>query len=279
MTPPAPADNLGGLGETHVTPGRPAARLRSQPVASRSVCGRFVSTSSAADLADHFGASLGPVGDLEPRYNVAPTDDVVGVRATEGGRRLEAFHWGLVPWWAESPKVGARMINARAETVATKGAFKDAFARRRLLVPADGFYEWAAVEGSRRKQAYFVHAPDDQPYAFAGLWERWRGPDRDATDELRSTTIITTTANEAMAAIHDRMPVILPRDVWDVWLDPDEADVDTLLAVLRPADARETELRPVGPDVGNVRNDGPDLLAPVDPVESEAGEPTLPGLG
>jgi putative SOS response-associated peptidase YedK len=243
------------------------------------VCGRFVSTSSAADLADHFGAAPPPVDDLEPRYNVAPTDDVLGVRATDGGRRLEAFHWGLVPWWAESPKVGARMINARAETVATKGAFKDAFTHRRVLVPADGFYEWAAVDGSRRKQAYFVHAPDDQPYAFAGLWERWRDRDRDGSDELRSTTIITTTANAPMAAIHDRMPVILPRDAWEVWLDPGEADVDELSALLRPAAAEVTELRPVGPDVGNVRNDGPDLVAPVEPLESGPRDQTLPGLG
>ena len=243
------------------------------------MCGRFVSTSSPADLAAVFGAE--PPDDLEgagPRYNVAPTDDVLAVRERDGHRRVEALHWGLVPWWADDPKVGSRMINARAETVATKGAFRDAFRTRRALVPADGFYEWAAVEGQRRKQPYFVHHPDGEPYAFAGLWERWR--DRAGDDgTLLSATIVTTRANGPMGEIHDRMPVILPASAWDRWLDPELDDVDVLEGLLVPAPDALTVLRPVGPDVGNVRNDGPELVAEVDPGAPAAGTaPTLPGL-
>lgn len=264
-------------GATDVTRRGPAGRAPKEPLASQSVCGRFVSTSSAADLADHFGVSAAPMDDLGPRYNVAPTDDVLAVTDAGGARHLEAFRWGLVPWWADSPSAGSRMINARAESVATKGAYKDAFTSRRVLVAADGFYEWAAAERSRPKQAYFIHHPDDQPYAFAGLWERWR--DREGSEELRSTTIITTAANEPMATIHHRMPVILPHSAWDVWLDPGEDDVATLLDLLRPAAPELTALRPVGPAVGNVANDGAALLTPVDPVPGQDADPTLPGLG
>ncbi|CAN5489602.1 SOS response-associated peptidase [soil metagenome] len=241
------------------------------------MCGRFVSTSSAADLADHFGAVPPEGPGPEPRYNVAPTDDVLVVRGVEGARRVEAFHWGLVPWWAEDPKVGSRMINARAETLATKGAFKAAFAERRVLVPADGFYDWAALEGTKRKQAYFVHRPDAEPYAFAGLWEQWRGRDRDGSDHLRSTTIVTTAANGVMSAIHDRMPVVLPRSSWDEWLDPAHDDLAALGRLLVPAPDDLTVLRPVGPEVGNVRNDSPALVDEVVP-QAPVDEPTLPGL-
>lgn len=250
-----------------------------QPVASRPVCGRFVSTSSAADLADHFGALPPDEPGPEPRYNVAPTDDILVVRGTEGGvRRVEAFHWGLVPWWAEDTKVGGRMINARAETLATKGAFKAAFAARRALVPADGFYEWAVIDGTKRKQAYFVHHPEGEPYAFAGLWEQWRGRDQDGSDPLRSATIVTTTANGAMSDIHERMPVVLPRSAWDEWLDLTNHDVAALERLLAPAPDAVTVLRPVGAGVGNVRNDGPDLIVEAEPTPP-TDEPTLPGLG
>lgn len=242
------------------------------------MCGRFVSTSSATDLADHFGALPPEEPGPEPRYNVAPTDDVLVVRGDQGGgRRVEAFHWGLVPWWAEDPKVGSRMINARAETLATKGAFKAAFAERRVLVPADGFYEWTAIDGTKRKQAYFIHDPDGAPYAFAGLWEQWRRRDGDGTDQLRSTTIVTTTANGVMSDIHDRMPVILPPSAWEEWLDPTGEDVDALARLLVPAPDAATVLRPVGAAVGNVRNDGPALVEEVAPLAS-VEEPTLPGM-
>jgi len=229
------------------------------------VCGRFVSSSSPADLAAYFAAEAPADADVEPRYNVAPTNDVFVVHADGGVRCLDRFHWGLVPSWAKDPKVGNRMINARSETLAGKGAFKPAFRKRRAIVPADGFYEWKATSGSRRKQPYFIHRPDDEPFAFAGLWEVWRGPDRDGSETLRSTTIITTAANESMAAVHDRMPVILPASAWDEWLDPTNDDIETLGRLLVPAPAHLTVMHPVGLDVGNVRNQGPQLIERVDP--------------
>lgn len=273
MRSPSQPHDLGGVR-------RPTSLVH--PVASPSVCGRFVSTSSASDLADWFAASPPPDVDLGERWNVAPTDDVWAVRAEDGERRLEALRWGLVPWWAEDPEVGARMINARAETVATKGAFRAAFAARRVLVPADGFYEWGpAPTSGRRKQAWYVHHPDGEPYAFAGLWESWR--DRrtrggDHGDRLRSTTIITTHANDRMAEVHERMPVILPRSAWDEWLDPDGDDTEALARLLVPAPDEVTALRPVGPEVGNVRNDGPGLVAPVEPGTGADDTAPLPGL-
>jgi len=240
------------------------------------VCGRFVSSSSPADLASYFGAAEVTDGPAEPRYNVAPTEDVFVVRSDGGERRVESFHWGLVPMWAEDPKVGNRMINARSETLSRKGAFRPAFERRRCLVPADGFYEWDKVAGQKRAQPYFVHPPPDgELYAFAGLWERWRRRGRHDPDVLCSTTIVTTGANGVMAEIHDRMPVILPASDWDDWLDPANDDLDALAQLLAPAPDELTVLRPVGTGVGNVANQGAHLIDEVQP----AGEVTLPGFG
>ena len=236
-----------------------------EPVASIAVCGRFVSSSSAADLAAYFGAEGVPEETLDQSWNVAPTNDVFVVHADGGVRRIDAFHWGLVPLWAKDPKVGSRMINARSETLASKGAFKPAFKKRRCIIPADGFYEWKKVPGQKQKQPYFIHRTDGEPYAFAGLWETWRGPDRDGSEHLRSTTIITTAANESMAAVHDRMPVILPPSAWDEWLDPVDDDIETLGRLLVPAPAHLTVLRPVGTGVNHVRNKGSELIVEVEP--------------
>ncbi|HEX7133186.1 MAG TPA: SOS response-associated peptidase [Iamia sp.] len=242
------------------------------------MCGRFVSSSSPADLASYFGAE-GTVDEaLEQNYNVAPTSDVYVVHADGGTRRVDAFHWGLVPLWAKDPKVGNRMINARSETLASKGAFKPAFKRRRCIVPADGFYEWRKLSGQKRKQPYFIHRPDDEPFAFAGLWEIWKGPEKDGTEQLRSTTIITTEANEPMQAIHDRMPVVLPPSAWDTWLDPENDDIDTLGKLLVPAPASLITMHPVSTDVGNVRNRGPQLTEEIAPEATlELGGDGAPG--
>ncbi|HEX2577744.1 MAG TPA: SOS response-associated peptidase [Aquihabitans sp.] len=231
------------------------------------MCGRFVSSSPPDEIARYFDADAPVAEPPVPRWNVAPTDDVYVVRADGTTRRLDRFHWGLVPFWATSPKVGARMINARAEGLAEKGAFKHAFRTRRCIVPADGFYEWQKVPGQRAKQPYFVHRTDDEPLAFAGLWETWRNRDDEAAGTLRSTTIVTTSANETVAPIHDRMPVILPASAWDQWLDPANDDLEALGRLLVPAPPRLLELRPVGPEVGNVRNDGPQLVEAVPTVE------------
>ncbi len=234
------------------------------------MCGRFVSSSPPDELAAYFGVDQVAETALEPNYNVAPTQDVYAVVEDDGERHLDAFFWGLVPSWAKDVKIGARMINARAETVADKSAFKPSFARRRCLVPADGFYEWKKLGPGKKpkKQPMFVRRADGSPIAFAGLWSVWRGPDKDQPP-LRSVTIITTKANRTMADIHDRMPVILPEDTWSTWLDRDNDDIASLSDLLVPVADDLITVTPVSTEVNNVRNNGPELIEPVDeePVE------------
>lgn len=227
------------------------------------MCGRFVAASTPDDIAAYFDAAP-PDAYVEANYNVAPTDDVYAVTAKGDVRRVQATHWGLVPSWAESPKVGARMINARSETLATKPAFRAAFLRRRCIVPADGFYEWRRTDAAPRRgrRPRYFHLADGQPMAFAGLWEVWKGPDG---SKLRSSTIVTTAANEAIADLHDRMPVILPASAWDAWLDPANDDLDTLGRLLVPAPASVIASYEVGNEVNNVRNQGPYLIEPAAP--------------
>ena len=232
------------------------------------MCGRFVSATPPDQVAAYFGAEA-PEAQLGPSYNVAPTDDIYAVLSDGSARHLDAFHWGLVPLWAKDPKIGSKMINARAETLAVKSAYKSAFAKRRCLIPADGFFEWRKhpTDPKGKKQPFFIHRPDGELFAFAGLWEVWRGPNRDQ-EPLRSCTIITTSPNEVMAQIHDRMPVILPSSVWDTWLDRQHDDLDALGKLLVPAAASLTVLHPVSTDVNNVRNDGAQLMAEIDPDEA-----------
>jgi putative SOS response-associated peptidase YedK len=253
------------------------------------VCGRFVTASSPALIADRFAVdevdeTVAP--DPEPDYNVSPRRKVLAVRARAADdgttqRVLSRLRWGLVPSWAKELKIGDRMINARAETVAEKPAYRRAFANKRCLIPADGFYEWkpgpksgggAAGEAKPRKQPYFIHRRDGEPLAFAGLWEVWKVPD-DSSDDVkdvggddgwvRSCVIVTTAANELMAPIHDRMPVILPESAWEQWLDPDEHDVDELTKLLVPAPDALLEAYPVSTAVNNARNNGPELARAV----------------
>lgn len=229
------------------------------------MCGRFVSASPPDELARYFDAEA-PEDVLDRSYNVAPTNDVYAVTVDGGLRRIQAYHWGLVPKWAKDPKMGSRMINARAESLAEKNAYKSAFRRKRCIVPADGFYEWQALPDGKRKQPHYIHRPDGEPLAFAGLWEVWHGPDkqsRNGDPPLRSCTIITTSANETMAKLHDRMPVILPATVWDSWLDPDHDDLETLGKLLVPAPSALITTYPVSTQVNSVRNKGPELLEPV----------------
>ena len=239
------------------------------------MCGRFVSASPPDEIARYFDAVDPEETVLEPSYNVAPTDDVYAVVEHDGERVVEVFHWGLVPNWAKSPSVASRMINARAETITAK--FKPAFTARRCIVPATGFYEWRAVPGQKKKQPMFIHDPGGRLLAFAGLWEVWR--DRDGVagnknlrgDALHSCTIITTTANEDMAVVHDRMPVLLAPDTWATWLDETNHDLDALGGLLVPAPAGGLELYPVAPDVGNVANQGAHLMAHVEPDVAAQG--------
>jgi putative SOS response-associated peptidase YedK len=239
------------------------------------MCGRFVSASPPDEIARYFDAEA-PEHLLDPNFNVAPTDDVYVVLESGGVRRVEALHWGLVPHWAKDPSVGSRMINARAETVATKTAFKPALIERRALIPADGFYEWQAVPGEKKKQPMFIHGPAHEPLAFAGLWTVWRDPSSATRDELRSCAIITTTANETVAPVHDRMPVIIDRAHWDEWLSPDNHDLETLGRLLVPAPPQAVELYPVSTDVNDVRNSGAELIQRVGPATGEIrGQGTL----
>lgn len=227
------------------------------------MCGRFVAASSPDEIAQYFDAEA-PEALLEPSYNVAPTNDVYAVLSDGGVRRLDAFHWGLVPIWAKDPKVGSKMINARAETLATKNAYKPAFKRRRCIIPADGFYEWKKIPGQKAKQPHYIRRPEGEPLAFAGLWEVWRGPDRQG-EPLRSCTIVTTSANETMRPLHDRMPVLLPASAWEEWLDPTNDDIETLGKLLVPAPPQVIVTHPVSTDVNRVSNKGPELIEPVDP--------------
>jgi len=239
------------------------------------MCGRYVSATPPDQLAQYFGAesmlaSDGGSADEQTgrawtaNYNVAPTHAVYTVYEQDGGRRLERFHWGLVPFWAKDPKIGSKMINARAETIHEKQSFKQPFAKKRCIIPADGFYEWKKVEGHKRKQPMYLTSIDGAPLAFAGVWDVWK--DRNSLDEagepleLYSCTIITGEPNERVAEVHDRMPVMLPPDVWDTWLDRDNHDVDALRSFLVPAPAELIRLHPVSTDVNNVRNNRSSLI-------------------
>jgi putative SOS response-associated peptidase YedK len=236
------------------------------------MCGRFVSASPPDELARYFDVAEVAEQVLEPSYNVAPTKDVYVVVETGGVRRLETFHWGLIPFWAKDAKVGQRMINARADSVTTKNAYKRAFLKRRCLIPADGFYEWQKLDDGPKpkKQPVYVERRDGEPIAFAGLWELWRPKDSDDESAwIRSCTIITTEPNETMAPIHDRMPVLLPPSAWSAWLDPANDDVDTLGQLLVPAPDELLQVHPVSTRVNNVRNDDSALIEPFDPAEEK----------
>ena len=232
----------------------------------RGMCGRFVSASPPDELARYFQAEQ-PDHDLEANYNVAPTAEVYAVRAAGGHRQLTTLRWGLVPFWAKEANVGAKMINARAESLLDKPAFRNAVRRHRCLVPADGFYEWAKVPGHKTKQPYFIYRPDGEPLVFAGLWERWRGPGPDGAERtLETCAIVTCGANAAVSAVHDRMPVLLAPADWDRWLDPsagdDPAGLDRLSRLLVPAPDNLLALRPITTAVNRVGNNGPELLEP-----------------
>lgn len=235
------------------------------------MCGRFVSSTSVSKLAEQFLVEDVKVEEHEPNWNVAPTNEILAVAASkEGTRRLGTFTWGLVPSWAKDPAVGNRMINLRAETVSEKPSFRRTLAKHRCIIPVDGFYEWKDMGRGRKKQPFYVRSRDGTVLALAGLLEAWKDrsrPEDDEDDEdawLRTCTIITTAPNGLLAPIHDRMPVVLPPDAWDAWLDRDNDDVDTLAAFLKPAPDDLLELYPVATDVNSVQNNGEHLVAPLE---------------
>ncbi len=220
------------------------------------MCGRYTLTTPVEKLAEEFGISE-PAPDLPPRYNVAPTQSVATVVEVGEGRRLELMRWGLIPSWADDPEIGNRMINARSETAAEKPSFRAAFKKRRCLIPADGFYEWQKLGGG--KQPHHIRVKGGGPFAFAGLWEVWRPEDG---PEVRSCTILTTEANDLLAPVHGRMPVILPPENYDLWLDPGVEERDPLSDLLRPYPPEDMEAYPVSRFVNNPSHDGPRCVEP-----------------
>jgi putative SOS response-associated peptidase YedK len=221
------------------------------------VCGRFTQQRPTSELAEIFDAE-NLVDDEGGHFNVAPTDEAAVVVQRSERRAVVRYRWGLVPHWADAPKIAGRTFNARAETIAMTPAFRDAFRRRRCLVPVDSFYEWRRENGVR--QPYRILRPGGQPLVLAGLWAGRRDP---VDGSVRRTfTIVTTTANPTIAALHDRMPVILERGAWATWLGADEADPGELHALLVPS-PEPLDVYPVVRLVNNVRNNGPELVAPL----------------
>ena len=234
------------------------------------MCGRYASFRHSQDLADAFDVAVVSEGaaQVRPSFNVAPTDDVRVVLersdSPDAARQMHTARWGLVPAFATDPRIGARMINARIETVAEKNAFAKSLRTRRCIIPADGYYEWQKnSDGS--KTPHFIHRTDAAPLAFAGLYSFWRDPSKDEDDPSRwllSTTILTQPARSQLAQIHDREPVVLRRTSVAQWLDPTITAPDEALAAVRP-DRPRLDFHRVGPRVGNVRVDSPDLIEPV----------------
>ncbi len=220
------------------------------------MCGRFTLWVQFGDLLKAFPDFEFP-GALPPRYNIAPTQDVAAV-PNDGLNTVNLFHWGLVPFWAKDPSIGARLINARSETASEKPAFRAAYRRRRCLILADGFYEWRSEPGSRTKTPMYVRLASGEPFAFAGLWEIWRPDDT----PLMSCTILTTQPNELVSPIHNRMPVILPREAYDRWLDPTEVRSGALDDLLVPYPAEAMTAYPVSTFVNSPANDAPQAIVP-----------------
>jgi putative SOS response-associated peptidase YedK len=220
------------------------------------MCGRYTITSAPEAIRAMFAYAERP--NFPARYNIAPTQPIPIVRLADGKREFTLMRWGLLPSWVKDPKAFSLLINARGETVIEKPAFRAAMKRRRCLIPADGFYEWQA--GPTRKQPYYIHAKSGAPLAFAGLWETWTGPDG---EEIDTAAIVTTAANRTLRPIHDRMPVVVPPEAFDLWLDNTHVDAVTASALIAPAPENLLEAFPVSTAVNRVANDDARLLEPV----------------
>ena len=253
------------------------------------MCGRYAASRNPDDLVEEFEVVARPEESLEPDYNVAPTKKVYAVmdrppredKAAPPRRELAVVRWGLVPSWAKDASIGSRMINARMETVAQKPAYKRAFARRRCLLPADGYFEWYTPQdgpkgknGKPLKQPFFIHPADGGLVAMAGLYELWRDPSKEDGDPdawLMTTTVLTPTAEDAVGMIHDRMPLFVERDRWSQWLDPSlDGSTGDLTSLLVPAAPGRLDAYPVSTAVNAVRNNGPELVEPIDAEPDDA---------
>jgi putative SOS response-associated peptidase YedK len=218
------------------------------------MCGRYTLRTPVETLVERFEINEYP-SPITPSYNIAPSQGVAAVIAENGKRKLEMLHWGLIPSWAKDPEIGNKMINARAETVAEKPSYRKAFKERRCLILADGFYEWQKTDSG--KQPFYIRMEDESPFAFAGLWESWQNG-----REIRSCTIITTSPNEVAAQVHNRMPVILHPEDYEMWLDPDFDEREPLTTLLRPFPAEAMEAYPVSRKVNRPANNDPEVIEP-----------------
>ncbi len=232
------------------------------------MCGRYTVTATPDVLQALFGYPEQP--NFPPRFNIAPTQPIAIVRLMDDKRQFALVRWGLLPSWVKDPKAFTLLINARGESAAEKPAFRAAMKRRRCLIPADGFYEWQAVGG--RKQPFYVRAKSGEPFAFAGLWETWTGPNG---EELDTAAIVTTRANRMLSPIYDRMPVIVPPEAFDLWLNCAAVDATTASALIAPAPENFFEAYPVSTDVNRTANDDPKLIEPLVAGAQPAPTPKL----
>jgi putative SOS response-associated peptidase YedK len=222
------------------------------------MCGRFTLTADTEQLQKTFPQFRFPA-QAAPRFNVAPTQPILAV-ANDSQNAADFFVWGLIPTWAKDPEIGSRLINARAETLAEKPSFRGSYRYKRCLIFADGFYEWKTEPGTKTKTPYFIRLASGQPFAFAGLWDAWNSPDGSL---VKSATIITTEPNSLMAALHNRMPVILPSNSYTQWLDPAPQKPEALQPLLKPFAADQMAAHPVSTMVNSPANDRPELIQPV----------------
>ena len=234
------------------------------------MCGRYTIIASPEVLRALFGYEEQP--NFPPRYNVAPTQPIAIVRLIDGKRHFALVRWGLLPSWVKDPKAFSLLINARGESVIEKPAFRAAMKRRRCLIPADGFYEWKAMSAQKgaRKQPYFIRQKSAAPFAFAGLWETWTGPNG---EELETAAIVTTSANKTLEPIHNRMPVVIAPEQFDLWLDNSNEDPTVAAVLIRPAPDDQFEAVPVSTDVNRVANDNPKLVEPAAVIVETAPPP------
>jgi len=223
------------------------------------MCGRFTLTVDADSIQTYFPWLEHVPVQIAPRYNIAPTQPIAVV-PNDGKNAVDHFVWGLIPFWAKDPSIGSKMINARGETLAEKNSFKNPFKRRRCLILADGFYEWTKVEGQKAKQPYLIQLEDKSVFAFAGLWEEWNSPEG---SQLRSATIITTDPNPLVARLHNRMPVILHPEDYELWLSTEEQPPERLQPLLTAYPAEEMIAYPVSTAVNSPGNDSPELIQPL----------------
>jgi putative SOS response-associated peptidase YedK len=223
------------------------------------MCGRFVAFSDFEQLQQHCPSNKA-FSEFTPSFNVAPTQEILAIIKQEGLNVLEKLPWGLVPHWAKDISTGYKMINARVETVSSKPSFREAFKKRRCLIPVDGFYEWKGEKGN--KQPFFITLPDEKPFAFAGLWESWWDKENQG-EPYRSCTIITRNASPCLKDIHNRMPAVLPPDTYEAWLDSDNQDTKALQEILTEKTVKEFKVMPVSKQVNSVRVNEPSNIAPV----------------